>query len=363
MSVEQAKTGCVVVRSSEMSAVPAVELIELSRNESAMAIPPHWLQVAVRAAGAASSYPDPDCELLRKAIAGTFHLDPQRIVCGAGLMECLHSIALGYLHPGDEVVIPENAFAFFRSITETVGARATLVRESDWHVDTASILEAVDESTKMVIFANPANPTGTYLSRQSIVELRLQLPPETLLVIDEAYAEFVGDDRYEPLFDLADTANSIVLRTFSKAYGLAGFRVGWAYCPSSSVDCLRRIQIPVIVNSVAQAIATVAVQDQVSLACFKREMLASRGRFIDKLIGLDRIRILESETNFVLLRTRSEAEAQNLDVFLRHHGIILRRQPAVGLGHCLRATIGTEKQMQIVASRILEWCSEVPKVA
>jgi histidinol-phosphate aminotransferase len=363
MSVEPANTGCVVVRSSEMSAVPAVELIELSRNESAMAIPPHWLRAAVRAASAASSYPDPDCKLLRQAIAGTVHIDAQRIVCGAGLMECLHSIALGYLHPGDKVVIPEHAFAFFRSITEATGARATLVRERDWHVDIGSILEVVDESTRMVIFANPANPTGTYLSRQSIVELRLRLPPETLLVIDEAYAEFVGDDRYEPLFDLADSGNTVVLRTFSKAYGLAGFRVGWTYCPSTFVDCLRRIQVPAIVNSVAQAIATVAVQDQVSLASFKREMLASRRRFIDNLVGLDRILPLESETNFVLLRTRSEVEAQNLDLFLRHHGIILRRQTAVRLGHCLRATIGTEKQMQIVASRIVEWCSEVPKVA
>ncbi len=92
-------------------------------------------------------------------------------------------------------------------------------------------------------------------------------------------------------------------------------------------------------------------------------MLATRRRFIDRLIGLDRILPLESETNFVLLRTRSEGEAQNLDAFLKHHGIVLRRQIEVGLGDCLRATIGTEKQMQIVASRIVEWCSEIPKVA
>jgi histidinol-phosphate aminotransferase len=363
MSAKPANTGRVVVCSSEVSAVPAVELIELSKNESAMAIPPHWLQVAVRAASAASSYPDPDCKQLRQAIAGSLDIDAQRIVCGAGLMECLHSIALGYLRPGDKVVIPEHAFAFFRSITEAAGARATLVRERDWHVHIGSILEAVDESTRMVIFANPANPTGTYLSRQTIVELRSRLPAQTLLVIDEAYAEFVGDDRYEPLFDLADSGNTVVLRTFSKAYGLAGFRVGWAYCPSTFVDCLRRIQVPAIVNSVAQAIATVAIQDQVSVASFKREMLASRRRFVENLIGLDRILPLESETNFVLLRTRSEGEAQNLDAFLSHHGIILRRQTAVSLGHCLRATIGTDKQMQIVASRIIEWCSEIPKVA
>jgi histidinol-phosphate aminotransferase len=347
----------------DISVRPGVELIELSRNESAMAIPPHWLQVAVRAASAGLVYPDPDCKVLRRAIAETLRLDAQRIVCGAGLMECLQSIALAYLHPGDKVVIPEHAFPFFRSVTQLAGARVTLAREKDWHVDVASIVQAVDESTRMVIFANPANPTGSYLPRQSILDLRLRLPADTLLVIDEAYAEFVGEQRYEPLFDLAHSGNTIVLRTFSKAYGLAGFRVAWAYCPPTLVEDLRRIQIPAIVNSIAQAIATVAVQDQASLACFKREVIATRRRFIDRLVGLDRILPLESETNFVLLRTSSEGEAQSLDAFLRHHGIVLRQQMAVGLGDCLRATIGTEKQMQVVASRIAEWCGEISKVA
>jgi len=348
---------------SDVSLRPGVELIELSRNESAMAIPPHWLQVAVRAASAALAYPDPDCKLLRKAVGETLRLDPQRIVCGAGLMECLQSIALAYLHPGDKVVIPEHAFAFFRSVTQVAGARVTLAPEKDWHVDVDSILQAVDESTRMVIFANPANPTGSYLPRRSILELRLRLPSDTLLVIDEAYADFVGEGRYEPLFDLTHSCNTIILRTFSKAYGLAGFRVAWAYCPLTLIEELRRIQIPAIVNSIAQAIATVAVQDQVSVASFKGEMIATRRRFIDRLIGLDRVLPLESETNFVLLRTSSEAEAQSLDAFLRYHGIMLRQQMAVGLGNCLRVTIGTEKQMQIVASRIVEWCSKISKVA
>jgi histidinol-phosphate aminotransferase len=348
---------------SDIPVAPGVELIDLSRNESAMAIPPHWLQIAVRAANAASSYPDPDCRVLRQAIAGAFHLDASKIVCGAGLMECLQSIALAHLRAGDNVVIPEHAFAFFRSVTQRAGARVTLAREKDWHVDVANILQAVDDSTTMVILANPANPTGTYLPRQSIVDLRLRLPAGTLLVIDEAYAEFVGEKRYEPLFDLADSGNTIVLRTFSKAYGLAGFRVAWAYCPVTLVAELRRIQVPAIVNSIAQAIATTAVQDQVSLACFKREMIATRSRFIDRLMGLERVLPLESEANFVLLKTRSQGEAQSLDAFLRHHGIVLRQQTAVGLGDCLRATIGTETQMQITASRIAEWCSEISKVA
>jgi len=122
------------------------------------------------------------------------------------------------------------------------------------------------------------------------------------------------------------------------------------------LDCLRRIQTPASVNSIAQAIATVAVRDQSSVHSFKDEMLDIRRRFLDRLMPLDRIYPTESETNFVLLQTRSRGEAQNLDEFLRRHGIVLRRQTAVGLGNCLRATIGTEKQMDFVASKIVEWC-------
>src|SRR4051794_2959539 len=341
---------------SNHSVKPGVELIQLSQNESAMRLQPHWIEAAARAASAASAYPDPDCKLLREAIAVTFRVDEQRIVCSAGLMDCLQSIALAYLDPGDRVVIPEYGFPFFRNVAQLAGAEVVLAREQDLRVDISSILRAVDESTKMVIFANPGNPTGTYLCRECLVQLRSRLPEETLLVIDEAYAEFVGEDRYQPLFDLTDSGNVIVLRTFSKMYGLAGFRVAWAYCPSILADYLRRIQTPAIVNSIAQAVATVAVRDQVSVQSFKREMLGTRRRFIDRLAQLPRLSPLESETNFVLLGMRSEGEAVNLDNFLRQHGIVLRRQMAVGLGNCLRVTVGTDEQMEFVASKLIEWC-------
>jgi histidinol-phosphate aminotransferase len=314
------------------------------------------MEAAVRASNSAAIYPDPECTLLRKAIAETFDLDDQRIVCSAGLMECLQTIALAYLDPEDKVIIPEHAFPFFRQVVRLAGAEVKLVPESDVRVDVSSILKAADDSTKMVLFANPGNPTGTYLCKQCILEMRRRLPKATLLVIDEAYAEFVHEDRYEPLFDLTDAGNVVVLRSFSKVYGLAGLRVGWAYCPIGVLDCLRRVQTPAIVNSVAQAVAAAAVRDQSFIRGFKRELLAVRRRFVDRLRGLERISAVESETNFVLLRARSDDEAEKLDNFLRQRGIVLRRQTAVNLANCLRATIGTEKQMEFVASTILEWC-------
>ncbi len=342
---------------SEISIAPGTELIQLSQNESAIPMQPKWMEAALRAASAAVAYPDVECKLLRQAIAEIFCLDDRRIVCSAGLMECLQTIALAYLDPGDKVVIPAHAFVFFRQVAKLAGAEVKLVPERNLRVDINGILEAVDQATKMVIFANPGNPTGTYLCKGSIVELRSRLPSTTLLVIDEAYAEFVHEDRYQPLFDLTDSGNVIVLRSFSKMYGLAGFRVAWAYCPRAVVDYTRRIQVPAVVSSVAQAIAAVAIRDQLSVHTFKREMLTVRRRFIDGLKRLPRISPVESETNFVLLRTKSEAEAQNLDEFLRQRGIVLRRQMAVGLSDCLRATIGTEEQMNFVASAIVEWCA------
>ena len=344
-------------RHSDFSVSPGVELIQLSRNESSIPFPADWMEAARNAASSAAIYPDPECGLLRKAIAETFLLDDARVVCGAGLLECLQTIALAYLDPGDRVIIPEHAFAFFRRVARLAGAEVRLAPERNLRVDAGGILEAVDRSTKMVILANPGNPTGTFLCKHCIVEIRRQLPPATLLVLDEAYAEFVHQDRYEPLFDLTDTGNVIVLRSFSKVYGLAGFRVGWAYGSHATVDYIRRIQTPAIVSSVAQAIATVAVKDQLFVRSFTCEMRRIKRRFIDTLMPLDRVSPLESETNFVLLRMKSESEAQSLDNFLWKRGIVLGHQTNVGLGDCLRATIGTEKQMDCVASTIIEWCS------
>lgn len=343
---------------SDFSVKPGVKLIQLSQNESSIRLQPAWMEAAGRAARAAVAYPDPECRVLRQAIAETFCLDDQRILCSAGSMECLQTLALAYLDPGDKVVIPEHAFVFFRHTAQLAGAEVKLAPERNLRVDVGGILEAVDESTKMVIFANPGNPTGTYLCKECIIELRLRLPPTTLLVIDEAYAEFVHEDRYEPLFDLTDSGNVVVLRTFSKMYGLAGLRVGWAYCPRGAVDYAQRIQVPAIVNAVAQSVAAVAIRDQCAVHSFKQEMLAIRRCFIERLKNLDRISPVESETNFVLLRTKSEREARHLDEFLRQRGIVLRRQMAVGLGDCLRATIGTEEQMQFVALTIIAWCSD-----
>jgi len=342
---------------SDLRIKPGIELVQLSKNESAMPMQPTWLESGMRAASAAFAYPDAECKLLRQAIAETFYLDDQRIVCSAGLLECLQTLALAYLDPEDKVVIPEHAFVFFRHVAQLAGAEVKLVPERNLRVDISSILDAVDKSTKMVIFANPGNPTGTYLCKRCIADLHSRLPSTTLLVIDEAYAEFVREDRYQPLFDLTDAGNVIVLRSFSKMYGLAGLRVGWAYCPGGVVDYMRRIQIPAIVGSLAQAVAAAAVRDQIAVHSFKRDMLAIRRRFVDRIERVAGISAVESETNFVLLRTRSEAEARNLDEFLRQRGIVLRRQMAVGLGDCLRATIGTEEQMNFVVSAIVEWCS------
>lgn len=341
---------------SDFSIKPGVELVQLSQNESAMRLQPAWIEASAQAASAAVAYPDPECRLLRRAIADTCHLDEGRIVCSAGLMECLQTIALAFLDPGDTVVIPEHGFVFFRQVAQLAQADVTLVPERNLQVDINSILRATDESTKMVILANPGNPTGTYVCKQCLVKLRNQLPCSTLLVIDEAYAEFVREERYDPLFDLTDSGNVIVLRSFSKMYGLAGLRVAWAYCPQPMVEYLRRIQIPAIVSTVAQAVAAAAVKDQQPVRAFKHEMLGIKQRFIDRLRRLRAISAVESETNFVLLRTESASKAQHLDDFLRQRGIVLRRQNAVGLSHCLRATIGTEEQMQFVASTIIDWC-------
>ncbi len=337
---------------------PQSQLIRLARNESAIPIPAAWMETAAESLRSVMRYPDPECSVLRRAIADALGLDENLIYCGAGIFECLQTLALAMLDSKDSVVIPQHAFFFFRHISELARAQVRLAPEQNLTVDIESILDAVDGSTRLVMLANPGNPTGTYIPKRLIVELRSRLASSVLLVVDEAYADFVRDEQYQPLFDVAGRG-VLVLRTFSKLYGLAGCRVGWCYGPADVITALRRIQVPVIVNSVAQAIACSAVRDREFANFCRQSMFAGRQRFIERIRPLQRVHPVESETNFVLLETSSESESEDLDEFLLERGIVLNRKLLAGLDHCIRATIGTESQMEFVASAITEWSSTV----
>jgi histidinol-phosphate/aromatic aminotransferase/cobyric acid decarboxylase-like protein len=209
----------------------------------------------------------------------------------------------------------------------------------------------VRPDTRVVFIANPGNPTGTRIPREELLWLRDALPRDVLLVIDEAYGEF-ADHLNEPMFDLVDRGDTVVLRTFSKAFGLAGFRVGWGAFPPDAAGELRKVTNPNTVGAPAQAAAQAALADQAYMRDTCRLTADLRDGFIARLrpSGFD---VPDSFANFALIRFATDEQAGRADRALRQEGVFLRPQGGVGLGACLRATIGAARDLD-TAAEILE---------
>src|SRR5437016_13901067 len=236
--------------------------IRLASNESALGPSPKAITAYKALAEEIYRYPDGGAERLRAALGRHHGLDPARIVCGAGSDELIALLLRGYAGPGVEVVYSRHGFLMYPIGALAVGATPIAVPERALTADVDAILARVTERTRIVFIANPNNPTGTCLSADEMARLHAGLPPQVVLAIDAAYAEFVNRNDYEPGIALVNRAENVVmLRTFSKIYALAGLRLGWAYCPPALADVLNRIRGPFNVSAPALAAGVAAVED------------------------------------------------------------------------------------------------------
>lgn len=325
---------------SDSRAPDTAHWLRLSSNESAHGPSPLAVEAYHAAADTLRRYPDSAAVALRKEIAAAHGIAAERIVCGDGSDELLSLIAAAYLREGDEAVITQYGFLVYAIAIKTNGAVARVAPDRDLTADTDAILAAVTPRTRIVFLANPNNPTGTYLPADEIGRLHKGLPGHVLLVLDAAYAEYVRAPDYDPGKALVTHAQNVVMtRTFSKAYGLAGLRVGWAYCPAAVADVLNRIRGPFNVNASAQAAARAALQDTEHLERAVRGNEAERARLARELTGLD-LAVTPSATNFMLVHFASPAQADAADSFLRSRQILLRRMAGYGLPKALRLTVG-----------------------
>jgi histidinol-phosphate aminotransferase len=338
----------------DISAAEGVEPIVLAQNEHAFA-PSADVQRAVSEAIASGQlYPDTDWTELRAAIASVHGLDAERIVCGAGSMELMSSLMLAYLSADDRMLMTEYGYLFMRSLSKLVGAKIDVAAEIDYRVDVDALLARLQVDTRLVFVVNPGNPSGTVIHNDDIRRLRAGLPEDVLLLVDEAYAEFVEPDFHSPLFDLAETSNTVITRTFSKIYGLAGLRVGWGYFPDEVRDQLRKIINPSNVSSVSQAAASAAMSDQ-GHAAQARRVIAEQRDFLSQAIAELGLAVVPSQTNFILVDFVSPGQAAAAFDFLRQRGLIVRPMGGYGLPACLRITIGTVEQMELTAATLAQW--------
>src|ERR1700733_9926762 len=245
------------------SSAPGVaKIFKLSSNETPLGPSPRAIAAYKAAADHLEDYPDGSAIDLREAIGHAFGLDPERIVCGAGSDDLLHLLAYAYLVDGDEAIHTTHGFLIYPIVTLGAGAKPIVVPETNYTADVDGILAAVTKRTKLVFLANPNNPTGTYLPFDEVKRLHRSLPPNVLLVLDAAYAEYVRNNDYEAGIELVATAENVVMcRTFSKIYGLAALRLGWMFAPAAIVDAINRIRGPFNSSGPAIAAGIAAIED------------------------------------------------------------------------------------------------------
>lgn len=331
--------------------------IKLSSNETPLGPSPKAVTAFRQAAAELERYPDGSITALRKAIAGRYGLNADRIVCGAGSDEILSLLAQAYLEPGDEAIFTQHGFLLYRIIILANGGVPVVAPETECRTDVGQILSRVTPQTRIVFVANPNNPTGTYISIDEVRALRAELPDDVLLVLDAAYAEYVRHNDYEAGIELvATTNNTVMTRTFSKIHGLAGARLGWAYCPPEVADVLNRIRGPFNVSAAAMAAGVAAIEDQAHEAAAVTHTEQWLGWVTAELtdLGLD---VTPSAANFVLVHFPAERDksAAAADQFLKSRGIIVRRVSAYGLPNALRMTIGLEADNRAVVKALAEF--------
>ena len=330
------------------------KLVKLSANENPLGTSPVALAARENAA-IPSLYPDPGSIKLREAIGRLHGLDPDRIVMGAGSDELLNLAAQGYAGPGDEVIYVRYGFSVYDIAARRCGARPVVVLDSDYGSDVDTLLAAVNDRTRVVFIANPNNPTGSYLPRNEVARLHAGLPADCLLVIDQAYGEYVPEAEEDGAMALAAAHdNVLVTRTFSKIYGLAAERIGWGTGAPGVIETLNRIRLPFNVSSTGQAMALAALGDQDFVTASHEHNLRERARFVQKIAALGNhgIRALPSQANFVLLLFEGMLNAEAAYEGLMEHGFISRWLPGQGLPHGLRITIGKAADMDAIAAAL-----------
>jgi histidinol-phosphate aminotransferase/N-methylhydantoinase B len=310
----------------------------LAQNESAFPPSPRAIEAGRDAVARSHLYPDPDWTLLRDAIARTYGVERDLILCGAGSMDLIACTIAAFAGPGANVLGTDYAYSFAASAAARVGATYVKAAERGFEVSIDAILAALTPTTRIVFICNPGNPTGTRVKNAELLRLRAALPGDVLLMIDQAYGEFDDQDP-QAVFALAGRGDTVVLRSLSKAYGLAGARIGWGLFAPPVAAQVRKMQNSNQVSTVSLAMAVAAVEDQAYMRSTVARTADIRDRFAQglKAAGYE---IPESRTNFVLVRFADAAAATAADGALRGADLIVRGMAGYGLTDCLRITIG-----------------------
>ena len=328
---------------------------KLSSNENPLGTGAAAREAYAAAAGALFRYPDAGAAALRGAIGAHYGLDPARVIHGTGSDEVLHLAAGAFAGPGDEVLYVRYGFSVYPIAARRVGAEPVEAPDKDYATDVDALLAAASPRTRVVYVANPNNPTGTYTPRSEIARLHAGLPGDCLLVVDQAYTEYLDPEEDDGALALADSApNVLVTRTFSKIFGLACERIGWGYGPAPVIAAMHKIRAPFNVTTGGQAAAVAALGDTAFVAASKAHNDTWRAWFEQEIARLPGLRAVPSRANFVLVLFEGALTAEAAYKALMERGYITRWLPGQRLPHALRITIGSEADIRGVVAALRE---------
>jgi len=317
-------------------------IIKLASNENPLGPSPQAVAAATAALVGVHLYPDGNAFNLKQAIAKKLGVASEQIIIGNGSSDILDFVLRAFVTPEHEVIYAQHAFAMYPILTSIVGARAVKVPAVNWGHDLQAMLSAITNDTRVIFIANPNNPTGTWLSRSALTDFLKQVPSHVLVVLDEAYFEYVDEADYANGIELlAASENLVVTRTFSKVFGLAGLRIGYGVCHPGLADFLNRVRPPFNANSPALAAAEAALADvahlQASVALNRKGMEQLAAAF--RVLKLDYI---PSVGNFISVRMPKNGR----EVFqaLLRQGVIVRPVDNYEMPDTLRITVGTEEE-------------------
>ena len=315
--------------------------IKLSANESALGPSPRAIKEFNKVSKNLKRYPDSEGIFLRSELAKKFKLDPRRIILGSGSDQIFELICKSFLNKNDEVIVPEFSFIIYRIYSKIYGAKIKYAKEKNFRISIDNILSKVNKKTKIVFLANPNNPTGTIISKKELLKLRKKLRSNILLVIDDAYFEYVKDKNYSSGMKLfSNSKNVIVTRTFSKIYGLAGLRIGWGYGPKNLIYALNKVKPPFNINRAALFAAVKSIKDVKWLNKEIEHVNKWAKIFFNNFKDLG-IETNSSHGNFLLVNfNKIRRNSKKIFLKLAKNGILVRKMDVYKIKNSLRITVG-----------------------
>lgn len=321
-------------------------LIKLSANENPLGCSPDATAALVDKGASLARYPDPASTLLREALGAVYDIDSDQIVCGTGSDELLNLIAMGYAGAGDDIIYVRYGFSVYDIAARKAAANVIVAPDKDYGTDVDALLALVTDKTRVVFVANPNNPTGTHCDDSEIARLHAGLPGNCVLVLDQAYGEYLEEDGPAALELARRHDNVLITRTFSKIYGLAAERIGWCYGHPGLIATLNRVRAPFNVTTAGQAAAIAALADTEFVTRSRQHNAEWRAWMAAEFDALSNhgLRAIPSWANFLMVLFEGKCSAEVAYNALMAEGYIVRWLPGQGLGNGLRITIGTEDE-------------------